>query len=217
MIYIGVDPSYTKTGVTFIDLENKNIYFNAISPPGRNDTYSDALIRALHISEKIKTTPPQYMFKRKTIVIEEPLITSQMSSRLGILSGVVGSSLYMHCRLSVMDMYSLNPNAVSNTNRRLRDYTPKTKKRVSKETALKYLDVFVESGFTYTIHNEIINKDGTMKKRQLSQDEAESFIMVIILMRYLGVMPKAIDQQLIKINRGLNTDLTVNKIGEQDE
>lgn len=213
MIYIGVDPSYTKTGVTYIDLENKHIYFNAISPPGRNDTYGDALIRALYISERIKTIPLKYKTKRKTIIIEEPLITSQMSSRLGILSGVVGSALYMHCLLSSMDMYSLNPNVVSNTNRKLKEYTPRTRKRVSKEIALKYLDVFIEHGFTHTIHNDILNKDGSMKKRQLSQDEAESFIMVIILLLHLNKLPAQIKKDLTNVNRGLVTaDYTVNKL-----
>lgn len=209
MVYIGIDPSYTRTGVTYVDPETKNIVFVAVSPKGTNQTYSDAVLRAQYISETILLYFPDH---NKTVMLEEPLITSQMSSRLGILSGVIATTLRHSNKIT--DIYTINPNAVSNTNRRVKGYTSKTRKSVSREQCLKYLEVFESFGYTTTIYSDKFNKDGSMKKRVLSTDEAESFIMSILLMRHLQVLPQELVKKLIEVNRGLNTEITINKIGE---
>lgn len=219
MIYVGIDPSYTKTGVSYVDLENREIYFNAISPEGTNANYNAMVQRALHIVDTILNVPQKFKDRAKTIIIEEPLMASKtMSSSLGILSGVVGSKLFKNCEEDNTRMFSLNPSTVSNTNRKLKGYTSRTRKKVSRDIARKYRDVFVKHGFNYVIHNENLNKDGTMKKRVLSHDEAESFIMLIILLRHLGKLPEGIEEDIIKVNRGLvTTDYTVNELRELDE
>lgn len=207
MVYIGIDPSYTKTGVSYIDLEDKFILFKAITPDGRNDTYVDMVKRAQEIADEITKITKNEETK---VILEEPLIISQKASSLGILSGVLATELMNNEDISLLK--TIMPNAVANTNRGLKEYTSKTRKKVSRQIVLKYLEVFEERGYKVVIYNDKTNQDGSMRSRVLSSDEAESFIMLIILLRDLNVLEDDLVHDLIKINRGLNTNHVINQL-----
>lgn len=211
MIYVGVDPSYSGTGVAYMDLDKKIVLLDTIRPGGTNQTYSDAINRALEIKVNILYRE-DYTHNYKTIMLEEPLVTSQMSSRLGMLSGVLSSG-FLNDPIALVDkVYTINPNAVSGTNRGIRGYTSKTKKKISKEMALKYLEIFKDFGYEVIIYNKRRNRDGSMTKRVMTQDESEALILVIILLRYLNKLSPEIEQELLELNRGLNAKKTITEL-----
>lgn len=206
MIYIGIDPSYTKTGVSYIDLADKFILLNAVTPEGTNESYIDMIKRARLISTDIFSK----LDRDNIVIMEEPLIVSQKASSLGILSGVLATELLNN--IMIDEVYTLHPNAVSNTNRGQKDYSSKNRKNVSRRVALEYIEVFKSFGYKVVIYNDKTNKDGSMKKRVLSTDESEAFIMTLMLMRHLNVLDKEIEEQVLIINRGLNSDHTINQL-----
>ena len=198
MIYLGIDPSFTKTGVCILDTETKHIKFVAISPPGTNVNYKATLDRSAHVA--LNTIRHLDMKKDVRVVIEEPLVVSMMASRLGILSAIVVWSLAFIP--SIKKMYSVVPNYVSNLNRKLAKELGLNKKKASQYTAAKALEYFEkEFGYTFEIHNDKVNKDGSMKSRVLSHDEAESFLILITLLRYDGLLNESHILQLCKINK----------------
>lgn len=207
MVYVGIDPSYTKTGVAYIDLEDKYIVFNAITPEGRNDSYVDMIKRAMIIKRELNKFTENEPTK---VMIEEPLIISQRASSLGILSGVLASELTQDS--DVETIHTLNPNAVNNTNRNIKGYTSKTRKKISQQIVLEYLKVFEEEGYKVVVYNDKTNNDGSMKKRIVSSDEAEAFIMALILIRHLGVIPQELNNKLVVVNRGLNANSAINQL-----
>lgn len=206
MLYISIDPSYTSTGVVYIDLETKFILTETIKPEGRNDSYYDMIYRAKSI---ISTILSKKHFNN-TIVIEEPLIMSQKASSLGILSGIVATTLIDD--IDINEIYTIPPNAVSNTNRRVEGYTSKTRKKISQEVAIKYLEVFENHGYKVIIYNDKVNKDGSMRTRKLSTDEADSLILNLLTLIYLKKLPQDLITDLLTINEGLDNDYNINKL-----
>lgn len=213
MIYVGVDPSYSKTGVSYIDTTNKTIVFNAVIPGGTNKTYKDAIERAMKIS--IDIIQPTLISKKVTLVMEEPLINSQMASRLGLLSGVLITAFTLMPHIK--EIYTLAPNVVSQTNRKVKGYTAKTRKKISGEQVEKYLEVFEQHGYTVLVYNKIKNKDGSMRNRKMSTDEAEGFILALLGMRDLNGLPIEIIEALEEINKGLTINYTLNPLKQVQE
>ena len=207
MYLISVDPSFTKTGVSYINIKDKHIIFDVITPAGTNDTYKDAIVRSVTVAENILSKQALQDIPIH-IALEEPLINSQMASRLGILSGVIANTLIRDTRVS--SIHTVAPNIASLTNRGLKDYTSRSRKMVARDIVLEYIKVFEANGYTVNIYNEKKNKDGTMRSRVLTSDEADSFIIAIVVLKGLDILDPDIQAQLIEINRGLNVNASIN-------
>lgn len=195
MVYLGIDPSYTNTGVSLVDIVNKKIEFYKISPVGINSTYTDAVNRALFIATFITNI----LHNNATeILLEEPLISSLMASRLGILSGVLTTTFYNTTNIKSLSV--LRPNYVSNINRPIVKEYSLSKKQASVFSVTKILDKLIEAGFEVCIHNDKCKKDGTPKERKLSHDEAEAFIIVLVLLRERELLSKELLDFMIEFN-----------------
>ena len=197
MLYLGIDPSFTNTGVCILDTESKHIKFLAVKPPGTNENYKATLDRSAYVALNILQHID--VKKESKVIIEEPLVTSMMASRLGILSAIVVWSLAF--MPTIKKMYSVIPNYVSNLNKNIAKRLGMNKKKTSQHVAHQVLDYFEkEKGYTVEIYNDIINKDGSVRKRVLSHDEAESLLILITLLRYDGFLNQNDMKELIKIN-----------------
>lgn len=214
MIYFGVDPSFTKTGVCYIDVEQKKIVFNAISPPGTNESYQKALQRSGHIAlalvQELDLAKPSYG------IIEEPLMSTFKASRLGILSGIVVWTLAF--MPSIKKIYSLTPSYISRTNKEVIKSQGINKKQASIHVVLGMLEVLKEEGYEIKIINDKYNKDGSEKVRRLSHDEAEAFILTFTLLQKLRALEPELIEKLIQINIGLRlkANLTLLKGARND-
>jgi hypothetical protein len=199
MVYLGIDPSFSKTGVCYFDDEEKTILFKAISPDGTNDSYKKALDRsgyiALHILNSIN------MKKEVYAIIEEPLMSTFKASRLGILSGVLVWSLAF--MPSIKKIYSLTPTYISRTNKDIIKKLTINKKQASIHVVSAILEFLQTEGYQVTIINDKVNKDGSMKARRLSHDEAESFILTLTLLIKRKVFNDEIINKIYEINPGL--------------
>ena len=184
MIYLGIDPSFTKTGAVVLDTESKTITFLAVSPPGSNANYKMMINRSAYIA--IEIVEHLCLNKDAKIVIEEPLVRSLKASALGILSATIAWTFVSIP--SVKNMYSINPSYVSSLNSTLAKEMSLSKKQASKYVAGEVINHFINKGYKVVIHNKLTNRDGTMKKRVLSHDEAEAFILLLALLKLDGVL-----------------------------
>jgi len=208
MVYVGIDPSFTKTGVCYIDTEEKKITFNAISPPGTNTNYKKSLDRSGYIVVNI--VRELNMKKNVYAVLEEPLMSTFKASRLGILSGIVAWTLAF--MPNIKKIYSITPTYIARTNRELAKNRNLNKKQASQEVVLEMLDVLQRNGWTFNIINDKYNKDGTTKIRKLSHDEAEAFILTFKLLQKMKAIEESLIDELLSINEGLNIPVTLNLI-----
>lgn len=205
--FLGIDPSYSKTGIALVNTINKEIKTVAISPPGTNKTYNDSIERAEYVVNEILA---HNYTDDMNVIMEEPLLTSQMASRLGILSGIIATTLKNNNNIT--NIKTVAPNVVAATNRKVKGYTSKTKKRISSEKAHEYLEVFIKHGYTVEVYNDKLKADGTPRARKMSPDEAESLIMVILLLKEYKYVSDDLINDLIKVNNGLNVNYTLNNL-----
>lgn len=208
MVYVGIDPSFTKTGVCYVDTQDKTVTFNAISPPGTNTNYKKSLDRSGYIV--VSLIKELDMKKDTYAVMEEPLMSTYKASRLGILSGIVAWTLAF--MPNIKKIYSITPTYIARTNKDLVKFQGFKKKQASQHVALGMLDILQKEGWTFKILNDKYNKDGTMKNRKLSHDEAEAFILTFKLLQKMRALDASLIKKLLGVNTGLNTAVTLNLI-----
>lgn len=197
MVYVGIDPSFTKTGVCILDTDLKQIKFAAISPPGTNSTYKLTLDRSAYVS--LNVIRHFELRKQHAIIIEEPLLSSLKASSMGVLSGVLAWSLAF--MPSIGNMYSITPQYISWLNGPIAKKERISKKNASRIVGHKVLDYLVEEkGYSVIVYNDKLDKDGEMKKRVISHDECEALLLLTALLRKEGFMSKEDMDQLYKIN-----------------
>jgi len=197
MVYVGIDPSFTKTGVCILDTELKQIKFVSISPPETNATYKLTLDRSAYISLNI--IKHLDIKKQHAIILEEPLITSLKASSMGILSGVLAWSL-IHMS-NIDNMYSITPQYVSWLNSPIKKRNGISKKNASRLVGRAVLNFFIEElEYSVEIYNSKLIKTGKMKKRVISHDEYEALLLLTALLRHEGFMSKEDMNHLYKIN-----------------
>lgn len=198
MLFVGIDPSFSKTGVCYLDTEDKTIKFVAISPPGNNEDYKQALDRSAYIALNI--IKHLGLKKQCNIIFEEPLLSSQKASRLGILSGVLAWSLAF--TPTVKKLSTISPAFVARFNKPVAKAKGLDKKDASRFVAHEVINYLANKlNYEIEIYNDKINKDGSMKHRMLSHDEAEAFIMMLALMSNSGFFSKDELKDLILINQ----------------
>jgi hypothetical protein len=207
MLYVGIDPSFTKTGTCYLDTDKKTILFNAISPDGKNEDYIKTIERASYVSlEIIKRLSIRGQVK---VILEEPLAMSMKASRLGILSGLLGLSLLLVP--SIERIYTISPSYIARLNNPIAKRKGLSKKVASQYVVEKILSYMQESmGYKVIIHNDKLNKDGSQKKRKLSHDEAESFILLLRMLDEENFIDKDFKKELVSINRNFNKEQKLN-------
>jgi len=207
MLLCAIDPSFTKTGITVLDLSNKQIDFYTISPVGTNDNFLLTLNRASFIADKIEE-----LITSDTIVItEEPLFSSIKASSLGILAGILYSKL--NSTEKIKELYSIKPSYVAHLNTPIAKKFKLNKKQASLYVVNSIIDKLREVGFTININNpDKLKKDGTEKVRKLSHDEAESFLILLVLLRYKGLINSDIDEFLFAINERFKNKQNIEKL-----
>lgn len=200
MIYVGIDPSFSKTGMAFLDIENKIITFDSASPPGKNETYKDAIDRASFILSKFASLLER---DRSYIVIyEEPLFSSMKASRLGILSGMIAFGLAALSNIS--EIYTINPSVIASTGRSVgKTIGEENRKKVSIYIVEQVLEYLKSIGYSVKINNEKLNKDGSMKERKISHDESEAFMMLLELLKNQKVLDTDVMRSITLRNPGL--------------
>lgn len=212
--FVGIDPSYSKTGVCMLNLEEKTVLFKSISPEGTNKTYRDAIERASYIAFNITT----FVIENKNsahdevhYVLEEPMVTSMMASRLGILSGVIASRLLEV--ISDGDIHTINPVGITQLNSVAPNKDKLNKKQLSLKIANDILSYLESVGFKIHITPNKYNKDGTPKKRKLSHDESEALLLALLLVHHKEQLEYEHWKQIYIINKGFYTkDIKINKL-----
>jgi ribosomal protein S8 len=211
MLYVGIDPSYGKTGVTYWNEAEKQITFQYISPQGSNENYKSKVIRALEIW---KVVTSRFNKEEINLIIEEPLITSMKSSALGVLSGVLVASFIFN---EVESIYTINPSVISAVNKDVKGRTRENRKKISLEVALAILEELKKIGYIVTILNDKVTKDGKMKVRKLSPDEAESLLMTILLIQEKDKLSSEVIHSISRVSKGIFRKYQINKIKENGE
>lgn len=210
MQYIGIDPSFSNTGVAYLDLDRKILKLLKIKPAGTNETYKDALERSASIALAILQNTN--IKNEMRLIIEEPLVTSMKASRLGILSGVI--SFALSTIPTVTTMYSINPKHISALNKPIADRLGIDKKKASLHVANKIINYLQSRGFDVIIINEKFNKRGGMKVRALTHDEAEALILLTIMLQEENLVDQNFLLNLVSINRGFAKQSSITKIKE---
>jgi len=200
MLYVGIDPSYSKTGIAYLDKETKHILFKAISPTGSNENYLAAISRAASISAGIIRELKEE--ESAIIAYEEPLLNSMKASRLGLLSGVLAISLFFLPTAKLV--YTVAPAVVSSMNKQLpykKDFA--NRKKLSLYVTHLLLDYLRKEGYTIDIYNDKRKKDGTKKARKLSHDEAEAFLILLQLVKLYDIFDEDVLAGMVKIHKGI--------------
>jgi len=175
---LSIDPSYSNTGLCLIDFSNKEITFKRVRPDGTNDSYLETVDRA----DKIMTEIFELLLTRQPnhIVQEEPLLTSQKSSVLGVLGGIITNNL-----LKMVDLFSrqnlrpykyitINPRVVSSVCSKTAKKLNLTKKKASTHVGKIFLELLENKGFKVDVIQD------TKRKRVISNDEYEALILAIV-------------------------------------
>lgn len=192
MIYVAVDPSFTRTGLCILDTKRKTIYFKPISPPGTNKTYSDTINRSLYVLNNIFDS--FHLHELVTLLIEEPMVSSIKASSLGVLSGVLTSHLVNH--EIITKLYTANPNTIRQLNSALPNKNEVSKKALSKTSVELILKLFEEIGYTITLWTD------KPRKRQICHDEAESFMLLLLMLFQDNILTEQFKQKIYNIHKG---------------
>lgn len=211
MKYLALDPSFSKSGLCVFDVENKKVLFKPIVPPGKNATFKEAIGRSTYVAlEVLKELDLSKTYK---LILEEPMVSSMMASRLGLLSGVVTTTfLYIP---HITHIYTINPITITSLNSAADNKAKLNKKQLSLSIAMSILEHLESTGYDVTLWTDKHTKDGSPKKRKLSHDEAESFLMVLLLLKQDNQLPYETWVEIYKINKGFYTkDIKINKLKE---
>lgn len=212
MQYIGIDPSFSSTGVAYLDTDKKQIRLLRIQPEGTNVTYKDALVRSTLIALSVLSNIGDTLEAK--LIIEEPLMTSLKASRLGLLSGVLAISLATIPLIT--EMYSVNPNYISSLNKAVIERKGLDKKKASSFVATEILSYLESLGFSVVIMSTKSTKTGKPKPRKMSHDEAEALILVIALLKKEGLIDNKFMMKLLSINKGFLKEANILQFkGEQ--
>lgn len=184
MIYLGVDPSFTKTGICLFNCLTKSIVFNTAIPEGTNDTYKITVERSEYIAEKVietiyKHVLPSCSNSSLTLVFEEPLKSSIKASSLGILSGVFYHAVSQ--TKEIERIFVIPPHYVSWLAGPIAKREKLAKKTASRSVAEQLLYLLESKGYTISIINDKIDSRGRQKKRKISHDELEALLLAFQL------------------------------------
>ena len=164
---IGLDPSYTRTGICIIDLENKTIVFETASEKIGEKQFENVVKAAKSIVNQLKEIFIKYCGNDYDIVSENPLPCSSMSPALYALDSLIYREFEPHIKITY------NPRTLAS-----RIHGHKYSKTDSQDLAEKYLKTLSEKMYT------ILSVIGT--KRKITNDNAEAFLYCHLYLKDLG-------------------------------
>ncbi len=192
MKYMAIDPSFSRTGLCILDTDTKTIFLKPISPPGSNKTFNDTVNRGMYIAEQIIKEISH--LHNITMLIEEPMISSIKASSLGVLSGILTTTLTQHP--SIKTVYTVNPNTIRQLNSALSDKKGLSKKQISFLSAEVLFAIFEQEGYTISLWTN------TPRKRKFCHDEAEAFMLCILLLLKDNVLSDSLVQNIYAAHKG---------------
>lgn len=155
---IGLDPSFSRTGICIIDTESKYIYFDTASCKIGEKQFENVVHAAQSVVSQLKAVFDNVCgCDSISIVMESPLPMSSMSSALYSLDTLIYHTFEDHIQ------HTYNPATL-----RSRIHGHKYDKKDSQTLTEKYLNILAKSG--YIIKSEM----GTKKK--VCHDCGEAFL-----------------------------------------
>lgn len=154
---VGLDPSFTRTGISIIDINNKHIYFTTASCKIGEKQFENVVHSAKVITDQIRSVVNDICHDDYIMIMESPLPMSSMSSALYSLDTLIYHTFEDHIR------HTYNPATL-----RSRIHGHKYDKKDSQTLTDKYLNILAKSG--YIIKSEM----GTKKK--ICHDCGEAFL-----------------------------------------
>lgn len=162
---VGLDCSFSRTGISIINLNKKEIIFETASCKIGEKIFENVFHSAVSIVNQLKEILSKY--NNYKIVMESPLPNSSMSAALYALDILIMNSFEDH----IIKTY--NPATL-----RSKIHGHKYEKKESQELALKYIKTLSEN--KYIIKSEM----GT--KRKLCHDCAEAFLYCHLYLKDSG-------------------------------
>lgn len=154
---VGLDPSFTRTGITIIDLTNKRIWFESVSCKIGEKQFENIFHAAKSIVSQLKEIIFNYCKDDFDLIMESPLPCSSMSAALYCLDSLIYNEFESHIRKTY------NPATL-----RSRIHGHKYGKSDSQELANKYINILSKKMYN------ILSAMGT--KRKICHDCCESFL-----------------------------------------
>ena len=164
---ISLDPSFTRTGICIIDLENKHIMFYTASHKIGEKRFENVVHAAQSITSQIQAIIKENCGSDYILISEAPLPMSSMSAALYSLDTLIYHTFEPHIKITY------NPATL-----RSRIHGHKYDKKDSQNLAEKYLKILEKSGYM------IISTLGTKKK--VNNDAAEAFLYAHLFLKDLG-------------------------------
>lgn len=139
MVLVGIDPSFTGLGITIIDTEKKEIYLEELKTK-MGKTFQETFQSSIHLCSKVVS-----ILKDRNvnyILSEEPFAGAMSSPGLYQLDSLIFSFLLIH--LTTLDsLYNSHPSYLKGIHKKA-----KYSKKESTTMAHKFLDVFLDKGYT---------------------------------------------------------------------
>lgn len=163
---IGLDCSFTRTGVTIIDLKKKEIFFETASCKIGEKQFENVFKAAKSIVNQLKEIIGKYG-DDYIIVMESPLPVSSMSPALYALDTLIYNAFEPHIK------QTYNPRTLAS-----KIHGHKYSKTDSQNLANKYLNILAQKMY------KILSVMGT--KRKICHDCCESFLYCHLYMKDNG-------------------------------
>lgn len=173
MIIIGLDPSFKRTGIAKVSIEDRVIELKDCSVPLSQDekTFKHVYTCALMQVEQIVREIPE----DGIVISEEPIPSSMFSAGLFCLDSMLFQRLGPHLKATTHPSYLLHLLGKSRT------------KTDSVNKVKEILTLFEKRGYK------------VIKKGRISHDACEAFLISLKLMKDLGKLPEDVYQLLPKL------------------
>ena len=190
MNFLGLDPSFTRTGYSIIDTEKKIVWIRRASTNIDDKGYNSIWRASWTLTQEIVGSLDELGIILDSVIMEVPVAGQVFSGGLFMLGTHIIDTLSN--KYQGMDYYTLYPNFVSNRLHGKRSYN----KAESTVLAFKWIKELQNMG--YEIISQKSSKNIPIK---IVHDEAESFLFLVKLMSLKGLIP----EELIKVNPNFHT------------
>lgn len=157
MFLVALDPSFTRTGICIINLQNKNIYFDTASCKIGEKQFENVVNAASSVCSQIQEIVNNICGDDFILIMESPLPVSSMSAALYSLDTIIYKAFQSHIK------QTYNPATLCS-----KIHGHKYDKKDSIELANKFLKKLSDSGYI------IVSTIGTKKK--IPHDCCEAFL-----------------------------------------
>lgn len=164
---ISLDCSYTRTGISILNLEDKTFIFETASEKIGEKQFENVVKAAKSIVSQLKEIFYKYCENDFDLIMESPLPCSSMSPALYALDSLIYREFESHIKATY------NPRTLAS-----RIHGHKYSKTDSQDLAIKYLNILSKKMYT------ILSVMGT--KRKICNDCAEAFLYCHLFLKDSG-------------------------------